>query len=136
MGEGLLADPHRVGPEKALAVEGADQLVDTADLAPEHADHQGDHHRQRQEPRPQAQGVKVSQLRQGGGMDQLGQVLRHLLVGRSHGRALAPVALDGAGVADGTAFLRFGLGGGRRFHTPVLSLPSLPATPLTKLRIS
>ena len=101
-------------------------------LTPEQREHQRHHHRQGQEPGAQAQFMEVDQLGQGGWVDQCGEMLRHLLIGRGHGRPFAPVALDGASVSDGTAFLGFGIGGRGRFHTPVLSSPGDSATPLTR----
>ena len=85
--------------------------MDAADLAPEHGEHQGDHHRQGQEPGAQPQGVKVRQLGEGRRMDQVGRCWAILLIGRGHGRPFAAIALDGAGMTDGTAFLGFGIGG-------------------------
>jgi hypothetical protein len=120
LGERLLRDLYWGTPQEALLLEQAQQGGDRADLAPDHAQHQGDHHRQRQRPLAQAQGVEMGDLRQRRRMDQLGQPLGHHRVRWRDRRALAAVALDRPRVPNRAPFLGGWLGGWCLTHPPIV----------------
>jgi len=64
LGEGLLGDLDWCRPKETLLVQQVQQGADRADLPPNHAQDQRDHHRQGEGPLAQAQIVKMSHLGQ------------------------------------------------------------------------
>jgi hypothetical protein len=129
LGEGLLADGDPTAPEEALGVEEPDQLADTADLAPDHGQDEGDHHRESEQALSQAQLAEVIELSQGRRMDQVGEALDHLQIGRSGDGSLGAIALDGPGVAHRAALAGRFVGGVVVCHAwrlpPSASAPNL-----------
>ena len=106
--QGLLGHLDRAAPEEAFLLQQADQLGGAADLAPDHGEDEGDHHREGEHPLAQAEAMEVGHLRQGLGMDDLGQFLAHL-GGEGHTvEPLGAVILDRPRVADRRVFLRLG----------------------------
>jgi hypothetical protein len=104
-GESLLGDLDRSGPEEALLAQQVEEGAHRADLPPDHAQDQRDHHRQGEQTLAQPQIVIVRDLGEGMRVDQLGEPLPDDRVRRSDDRTLAPIPLDRPGVAYRTLFL-------------------------------
>lgn len=105
---GLLGHLEHGNPEQRFALYQARQLADAADLPPDHRQYQRDHHRQGQNTGPQFQLPIGILLGQRGGVHETGEFFFELFWRRARWLMYPPLALNRAGMPDGTLFIFLG----------------------------
>lgn len=76
-----------------------------ADLAPDEAQHEGNHHRQRERSLAEPHLVEEGELAVGGGVDHFVEAGFDVFVGRGRRGSFAPIKGDGPGMSDGGRFV-------------------------------
>jgi len=105
--DGRLGDLLPVGPQHTFFLQYTRGFTHRAQMPPDQGEHKGHLDRQGQDPFTQPHGMEGRDLREGCGMNQLGQPRFNLFVGWCAIRALGAIALDGARMPH-AAFLGFG----------------------------